>query len=266
MPADFELVSFLHPDNPPRPYPVWTWVVNDDLHLIHVVRGGGVAIQHGKRLRMRPEDVFWIEPYVEYCVHADERGGLEMLNFHFHLSAPGGASLARLRRLPARFRPEGVERILGKLRGWYARWAKGGAFEKAWVAGRLHALALAYAARHGRPQAPAEGDREMAALAREFQRGARPEFDAEAVAATVYLSASQMNRRFRAAFGTSPKDYWLKHRHARARARLQESDAPVAEVAAALGFEDAAYFSRWFKRLSGVAPLAYRKKARAGRV
>lgn len=43
-----------------------------------------------------------------------------------------------------------------------------------------------------------------------------------------------------------------------ARRLLAYTDAPVADVAQELGFDDPAYFSRFFARRSGVSPSSYR--------
>lgn len=59
--------------------------------------------------------------------------------------------------------------------------------------------------------------------------------------------------------GQSPKQYMNQVRLERAKALLQESDCSVAQVAAAVGFEDPLAFSRFFSRHCGVSPTAYRK-------
>lgn len=43
-----------------------------------------------------------------------------------------------------------------------------------------------------------------------------------------------------------------------ARLRLEQTDLPVEQIAYGLGFRDAAYFNRFFKRLTGTTPGAYR--------
>ena len=46
-----------------------------------------------------------------------------------------------------------------------------------------------------------------------------------------------------------------------AKRLLTETDARIYEIAAAVGYEDAFYFSRLFKRLTGVSPMDWRNIA-----
>ena len=47
-----------------------------------------------------------------------------------------------------------------------------------------------------------------------------------------------------------------------AKRRLERTDAPVDEISWRVGYEDSAFFRRLFKRTTGVAPGAYRKRFR----
>ena len=49
-----------------------------------------------------------------------------------------------------------------------------------------------------------------------------------------------------------------------ARRLLDETDLPVAEVAARVGMVDVAYFSRLFKKKYGLSPLRYRARPAEG--
>jgi AraC-like DNA-binding protein len=61
----------------------------------------------------------------------------------------------------------------------------------------------------------------------------------------------------RAEVGMPPYAWLAQHRVARARVLLEHGHRP-AEAAAATGFADQAHLTRWFRRVVGVTPSAYR--------
>jgi AraC-like DNA-binding protein len=73
------------------------------------------------------------------------------------------------------------------------------------------------------------------------------------------LSPSQFNRRFRALFGTTPREYLLRVRVNAACRFLETTGWTVARVALEAGFFDHSHFIRIFRRLMGLTPSAYRK-------
>lgn len=75
------------------------------------------------------------------------------------------------------------------------------------------------------------------------------------------LSPSQFDRRFRQAFGNSPRQYLLRVRVEAATRRLAESDETVSAIAQECGFHDHAHLSRMFKRVMGMTPTAYRRRS-----
>lgn len=79
-----------------------------------------------------------------------------------------------------------------------------------------------------------------------------------AVAAGV--SADYLSRLFRQATGDSPMEYYQRRRVRHAGRLLLDADREVGEVAQALGFCDAAHFSKVFRRVQGVSPRAYRQR------
>jgi AraC-like DNA-binding protein len=74
------------------------------------------------------------------------------------------------------------------------------------------------------------------------------------------LSASQFERTFRRAFGTTPHRHLLRLRIETACRRLRESDESIAAIAAGCGFADHAHFTRTFRRVMGMAPTHYRRR------
>lgn len=72
-------------------------------------------------------------------------------------------------------------------------------------------------------------------------------------------SMPYMNRVFRRHLGVPVKVFVDQYRFETARKLLLDSSANVTEIATDLGFDDSFRFSRFFKRLSGEAPSAYRR-------
>ena len=66
---------------------------------------------------------------------------------------------------------------------------------------------------------------------------------------------------FKKRYGKSPVEYRNGIRINSATALLINTDLQVSEIATRCGFEDAYYFSRIFKKIVGVSPRKYRRKA-----
>lgn len=73
-----------------------------------------------------------------------------------------------------------------------------------------------------------------------------------------HLSPSRFRLLFREAAGMSPLEYITALRLNHARQLLAQTDAPLGEVARAVGYPDQFYFSRIFKEYTGLTPSAYR--------
>lgn len=72
------------------------------------------------------------------------------------------------------------------------------------------------------------------------------------------LSVSQFERRFRQAFGASPRQYIIRIRVEAAARALADTGRTVSEVAQQCGFTDHAHLSRCFRKQMQIAPTAYR--------
>jgi AraC-like DNA-binding protein len=85
----------------------------------------------------------------------------------------------------------------------------------------------------------------------------------EEIARKLNVSLSTLHRHFKRATGTTLHAYTLQYRGATARELLAETDLPIKAIAARLGYRDAYFFSRQFRSLTGVSPLAYRRSRQA---
>jgi AraC family transcriptional regulator len=79
------------------------------------------------------------------------------------------------------------------------------------------------------------------------------------LAAAACLSPFHLHRVFRSVFGETPFEMGRRRRIERAKALLARRRTPVAEVAAATGFESESAFSRSFRAVTGMSPSAYRR-------
>lgn len=76
------------------------------------------------------------------------------------------------------------------------------------------------------------------------------------------LAARTFKRRFLKATGQTPLAYVQRLRIEDAKRRLERTESSIEEIAWQSGYEDPAFFRRLFKRLTGLAPGAYRKRFR----
>lgn len=74
------------------------------------------------------------------------------------------------------------------------------------------------------------------------------------------LAERTFKRRFTDAAGIAPIEYVQRLRIEDAKRRLERTDAPIDDISWRAGYEDAAFFRRLFKRVTGLSPGAYRKR------
>lgn len=91
---------------------------------------------------------------------------------------------------------------------------------------------------------------------------ARPALDwtLDQLAKDVGLSRSSFAERFTVIVGVPPMQYLQKWRLQMAASRLSEGTSNVAKIAAEVGYESEAAFSRAFKKTAGVSPAQWRSK------
>lgn len=76
------------------------------------------------------------------------------------------------------------------------------------------------------------------------------------------LSPRSFKRRFKEATDLSALNYVQQLRIDKAKSHLENGDLSVDAISWKVGYEDAAFFNRLFKRITGLTPSAYRKKFR----
>ena len=78
--------------------------------------------------------------------------------------------------------------------------------------------------------------------------------DFEKIARQNGIAMSYFRKVFKETIGLPPQDYLNRVRIDHALELLRNSDSSVADIAAAVGFYDANYFSRLFRKITGCTP------------
>jgi LacI family transcriptional regulator len=131
------------------------------------------------------------------------------------------------------------------------------------LAVRLHEIApLGVAARQS-TDVGAVGDAKIAGAVRFMRQQAAGGANVGDVLRAVPMARTALERRFKAALGTTPHAHLRKLRIERVKDLLARTSLPVGEIATATGFEHPEYLSAMFRRECGVTPRKFR--ARFGR-
>ena len=91
-----------------------------------------------------------------------------------------------------------------------------------------------------------------------MDRGYAEPLDIPALARIACVSEAHFIRTFRATFGETPHHYLQRRRVERSMWLLRETDRSVTEICLDVGFTSLGTFSRTFREIVGVSPVAYR--------
>ncbi len=194
-----------------------------------------------KRLAPRPGELSALPGH--QALFESEPRYRDAQGFVGHLRLPPGelervlALLRELREETSRYAPGGTTLVEALFRQLLVRLARGYGAHATPGARRL--LAVQRAVRH--IEENLGGTIALATLAREAR-----------------MSPSSFKRAFKTVTGTSPIDYVLQTRLARACHLLRDPGQSVTEAALAAGFSDSNYFARQFRRRMGCAPRGWR--------
>jgi len=263
----FELIALVHSRHGPGEAFAGFAQFNRNLHLVHTVGGRGWLRLGGERFEAVPGAVLVVPPFTTATWEKEAGPGWEMINLHYRLTGANGVPMETSHRLPVTLRPGGPGksgRIASLLRRSLAELEEPTLAHRLRAGRRLFSLVADYWGAFALPSgSPRQPDEAMLRLARKLDR--LDPFDAETLAASLSLSVSQMNRRFRRSRGAAPREYWMNQRLAAAKEALREGDETMATIAGGLGFCDEFFFSRWFRRRVGLPPGAFRKQCRSGK-
>ncbi len=82
----------------------------------------------------------------------------------------------------------------------------------------------------------------------------------EEYAEKCHVSLSWFIRSFKSYTGITPMQYILSARMANAQSLLESSEYTISEIASIVGYDNSMYFSRIFRKQTGMSPMEYRKR------
>ncbi|MER7715548.1 AraC family transcriptional regulator [Streptomyces flaveolus] len=124
------------------------------------------------------------------------------------------------------------------------------------------AASSAQQARQGTGQADAPGDTTFTLFRNAVERDFATNHSVSAYADALGYSRRTLVRAVRAATGETPKGFIDKRVVLEAKRLLAHTDMPIGRVGAAVGFPDAANFSKFFQQHTDMTPAAFRAELR----
>ncbi|MER7190393.1 helix-turn-helix transcriptional regulator [Streptomyces flaveolus] len=124
------------------------------------------------------------------------------------------------------------------------------------------AASSAQEARQGTGQADAPGDTTFTLFRNAVERDFATNHSVSAYADALGYSRRTLVRAVRAATGETPKGFIDKRVVLEAKRLLAHTDMPIGRVGAAVGFPDAANFSKFFHQHTDMTPAAFRAELR----
>jgi AraC family L-rhamnose operon transcriptional activator RhaR len=248
--------------------------------VCHVFEGKGTFFINDEKHDVAAGDTLIAKPREAHEIVSSRRQPLGIYFWAYTLSersdrpARGDADTALselLRRFPSSsrsiVRADGLEAVLQLMTREVARGAPG--YRE--MINVLAAKAIVDTARAAVPDAAVSArDREADGHSRSFAESVvqtavqylgdnlARQFKVRDVAAQVNLSERQFRRVFLRFAGTSVLDYLTNLRIERAAQLLLNTDLPIKQIAAAVGYPDTHYFTTLFGREKGTTPAAFR--------
>ena len=221
-----------------------------------VLRLGGrvrYAVKGHAPIDTLPGTLLYLPEGCDYDVIACEEGDCMCVNFHIAPAAPVAPFMIAPRRIS-----EWERRFADMTRLWTCRPAAYAAHLNARLYEALAGIDEALSARY----LPERYVSVLRGCVSQLENDLARAWSVAHMAEACGMSETYFRRLFREVYGVPPRQYLIEARLRRARALLENTDAPVGDVGESAGFESPYHFSRAFRAREGVSPSEYRRRAR----
>ena len=242
----------------PRIYrcePSWSWTPPPlpDYDLLCVLDGSGELILNGTHYSLYPYLCFVLPPDSIIRARHDPQHRLRVFAAHFDLVKPISPAI-----LPAPGQPIRDGAFVATLaQQGEAAWQIGDSLGRQQATGLVAQILLHLWVEAHRP-AKSPVDSRTAAVITMVREDPGRYWSVSALAKLAGLSRSQFSRHLTATIGLSPERFLIQTRIDRAKHLLRDTAMPIGQIADALGYRDAYYFSRQFARVAGTTASAFR--------
>ncbi|GAA1697308.1 hypothetical protein GCM10009765_53370 [Fodinicola feengrottensis] len=242
-------------ESPPtywRCEPAWSWLSRPlpDFLLWCVLDGVGELTLDGRRCALRPGVCAVFAPGDAPVAEHDPQRRLLVYGMHFsvHTTEPAEAIVP-----PGRWQSvSDLDLLAAVARRCDSSYRRGDALGRRQAQlGLEHLLCLLW---EDNLHPVVRADHRLAEIAEAIRLDPGRPWTVAELAARAALSRAQFTRRFIAYTGEPPIRYLTRARLDRARHLLTETDLTVAQVSAALGYQDQSYFARQYKRHTNHPP------------
>jgi iron complex transport system substrate-binding protein len=140
----------------------------------------------------------------------------------------------------------------------HAQWSSAEDLDKVYVTGLFYQFVYEQF-RQARLAELNEPAPDLATQAAQYIReNCRQSITLETIAGHFHYSTRYLTRVFKRRFGMTPNDYLTKTRMEWTRRLLAHTDASIREAAESVGYTDIYYFSKLFKKITGITPRQYK--------
>ena len=225
-----------------------------DYYFMYLLDGALTFLLDGEEKTVRAGDLVIIPPETPY--HYTHARGESISYLWAHFTGRDAKKILKelsLALFPSVLHAADATRILRRFEGILDAYARADAFRDLELSALLSRL-LVTAARAIEGKAAGAFRTSLSYIAEHYAE----EISVATLAAMENLSPSRYHALFKAQTGLAPVQYILRLRMASAKDLLTSTDLSVKEIGALCGYRDAHFFSKAFKKETGVSPSDFR--------
>lgn len=234
---------------------------HDDCLIIYCTQGGGQLYTENYQQTVREGDLIVLPKGVPHRYHADKADPWTMYWAHFNGESASEYLNSLMPQQNSFVVPVGLHpKLIADFENLLSIQKTGYQFSRFIYASNLLAQLLTYIAvlaPNTRGQAGSYIDLDK--IHSLMEAHLTTQLDLDTLAKSANLSKFHFSKKYKELTGNSPIQHFLHMKMERACYLLDISERTIASISEELGYEDAQYFSRLFKKVIGISPREYRK-------